>query len=236
MVDMTLERDRIASVIDAGELDVELQPILDLRDGSRVGFEVLARFYTPPQRAPDVWFHTAAAVGLGEELELLAVRSALALFDELPDGTRLAINVSPAVAMSDALFDLVAPFAESVTLEITEHALVHDYDELRVALERLRRCGVRVAIDDVGAGFSTLSHILSLCPDIVKLDVSLVRNIDTDPWRRALAGSFVTFAREIDATIVAEGVETVAEFELLRELGVTYGQGFYLGPPQPWLN
>ena len=236
MIDATLDRDRIASVIDGGEIDLELQPILDLADRQPVGFEALARFYAPPQRAPDVWFHTAASLGLGEALERLAVRAALDLLDDLPDDTTISINVSPEIAVSDVLFDLVAPVAERLILEVTEHALVDDYDKLRTALARLRALGARVAIDDVGAGFATLSHILSLCPDIVKLDVSLVRNIDSDPWRRALAGSFVTFAREIDATIVAEGVETVEEFELLRELGVRYGQGFYLGPPQPWLN
>lgn len=231
-----IDRDRITSVLERGDLNVELQPICDLRGGPRIGYEVLARFYAEPQWSPDVWFRSAAAVGLGEELELLAVRTALDLLHELPDDTTVSINVSPTVAASYDLLRLVAPVAERVILEVTEHAQISDYFSLEKSLRRLRVYGARLAVDDVGAGFATLRHILGLCPDLVKLDVSLIRDIDGDPWRRALAASLVTFAREIDATIVAEGIETIAEFELLRELGIRYGQGFYLGRPQPLLS
>ena len=215
---------------------MELQPIRDLQDGERVGFEALARFYVEPMHSPDVWFRSAASAGLGEELELLAVRSAIGLLDELPDSAVVSINVSPVVAASYDLLRLVAPVASRVILEVTEHARIDDYFALERSLRRLRDYGARIAVDDVGAGFATLRHILGLCPDLVKLDVSLIRDIDGDPWRRALAASLVTFAREIDALIVAEGIETPAEFELLRELGIRYGQGFYLGPPQPLLE
>jgi EAL domain-containing protein (putative c-di-GMP-specific phosphodiesterase class I) len=231
-----IERRRIAALLERDRLTVELQPIFDLQKQERIGFEVLARFHVTPSRSPAEWFDAATAVGLGAELELLAVRSALDVLAQLPSETTLAINVSPPVAASDALLELVAPFAERVVLEVTEHDRIEDYECLEAALERLRECGARIAVDDVGAGFASLRHILGLSPDIVKLDLSLTRDIDSDPARRALAAALVAFSREIDATIAAEGIESPAELDLLRELGIDYGQGFYLGPPQPLLD
>ena len=233
---LEIERQRVAAVLQWGQLDVVLQPIFDLQRRERIGFEVLARFEAAPERSPAAWFEAAASVGLGEELELLAVRAALELLVQLPSRATLSINVSPGVAASDALFELVEPVAERVILEVTEHARVDDYERLETALQRLRTHGARIAIDDVGAGFASLRHILGLCPDIVKLDPSLTRDIDGDPARRALAASLVSFAREIDATIAAEGIESPEELTLLRDLGIDYGQGFYLGPPQPLLE
>jgi EAL domain-containing protein (putative c-di-GMP-specific phosphodiesterase class I) len=231
-----IERRRIADVLERGRLAVELQPIFDLQRRERVGFEVLARFECSPHRSPSAWFDAASAVGLGTELELLAVRTALDLLGRLPAETTLAINVSPRVAATDALLGLIGPVADRVVVEVTEHDRIEDYECLEAALEKLRECGARIAIDDVGAGFASLRHILGLSPDIVKLDLSLTRDIDSDPARRALAAALVAFAREIDATIAAEGIESGAELDLLRELGIDYGQGFYLGPPQPLLD
>jgi EAL domain-containing protein (putative c-di-GMP-specific phosphodiesterase class I) len=233
---LEIERQRIAAVLEWGQLDVVLQPIFDLQRRERIGFEVLARFAAAPERSPAAWFEAAASVGLGEELELLAVHAALELLGKLPRQATLSINVAPGVAASDALFELVEPVAKRVILEVTEHARVDDYGRLEAALKRLRASGARIAIDDVGAGFASLRHILGLCPDILKLDLSLTRDIDGDPARRALAASLVSFAREIDATIAAEGIESPEELALLRELGIDYGQGFYLGPPQPLLE
>jgi EAL domain-containing protein (putative c-di-GMP-specific phosphodiesterase class I) len=92
---------------------------------------------------------------------------------------------------------------------------------------------VRLAVDDAGAGFSSLHHILLLSPDIIKLDITLVRDINRDPVKRALAWSLVTFAREIGSTIIAEGIETAAELATLVELGIPWGQGYHLGRPEP---
>jgi EAL domain-containing protein (putative c-di-GMP-specific phosphodiesterase class I) len=116
-------------------------------------------------------------------------------------------------------------------LELTEHASVGNYGRLADALDPLRVRGVRVAVDDAGAGFASFRHILNLNPDIIKLDMALTRGIQADPVRRALASALVTFARELHAVIVAEGIETEAELKALRSLGVGYGQGFFLARP-----
>ena len=108
---------------------------------------------------------------------------------------------------------------------------VEDYVPLNVALKRLRRTGVRIAVDDAGAGFSTLNHILLTRPEIVKLDASLIRDLDTDVARRSLVSGLCQFTVEFGADCIAEGVETDAQARILGELGVTYGQGWHLGPP-----
>jgi EAL domain-containing protein (putative c-di-GMP-specific phosphodiesterase class I) len=128
----------------------------------------------------------------------------------------------------DALLD--AP-ARRVILELTEHTLVDDYPRLIASLRGLRRNGIRIAIDDTGSGYSSLAHILKLAPDFIKLDRELVSGIDVDPVRRALASTLVTFAAETGAQIIAEGVETEDELDVLRRLGVRFGQGYHLGHP-----
>ena len=116
-------------------------------------------------------------------------------------------------------------------LELTEHAGIADYNELAEALAPLRESGVRLSVDDAGAGFASLRHILNLRPDIIKLDIGLIRGIDADPARRALASALVGFAAEIGAVIVAEGIETPDELATLCALRVTYGQGYHLARP-----
>jgi diguanylate cyclase (GGDEF)-like protein len=223
---------RIRRVLDGEGLSVVLQPIVDLNGGRVVFAEALSRFGDEPYRSPDVWFAEAADLGLGVELELAAVRAALAHADALPPGVRLSLNVSPEALCAPELAELLAAVpGQRLALELTEHAPVDDYATLEPALEAQRRRGVLLKIDDAGAGFSTLKHVLRLRPDVIKLDLSLSRDIDTDPVRRALAASLVAFAREIDAGIVAEGIETRAELEALRALGVTMGQGYYLARP-----
>jgi EAL domain len=128
----------------------------------------------------------------------------------------------------DALLDVPA---RDVILELTEHTLVDDYPAPIAALYELRRRGTRLSIDDTGSGYSSLVHILKLAPDFIKRDRDLVSGIDVDPVRRALAASLVTFAADTGAQIVAEGVETKDEVEVVRRLGVRYAQGYYLGHP-----
>ena len=147
---------------------------------------------------------------------------------------RLSLNASPESLLAPELVELLAPVAGSrLALELTEHAPVADYAALEAALAGLRARGVQLMIDDAGAGFASLRHVLGLHPDAIKLDLSLTRDIDSDPVRRALAASLVAFAREIGTTIVAEGIETRAELEALRALGVTHAQGYYLARPGP---
>jgi EAL domain-containing protein (putative c-di-GMP-specific phosphodiesterase class I) len=222
--------DRVHGAV-ANGVDMVFQPVYDLEAGDVFAYEALARFPMEPYRPPSDWFADAAEVGLGVELELGAIESALAEIDGLPDGVRLAINVSPLTALSPHFFNVLAPRANRVIIEVTEHERVEDYEALNEALAPLRALGASVAIDDVGAGFASLTHILKLAPDIVKLDLSLTRGIAADPARDALASSLVDFASGIDATIGAEGIETQSELDRLRVLKVRYGQGFHLGAP-----
>lgn len=231
-----LEWSRIHSILERDSVDVEFQPVFDLLDCSIVSLEALARFWTEPMRSPSVWFAEANEVGLGAELELVAIRSALQRIDEFPDGVALALNVSPVTALDQRFCELLLGLAKRIVIEITEHAQVDDYDALAAALAPLRERGAQLAIDDVGAGFANLRHILRLAPDIVKLDLSLTQEISRDPARRALATSLVGFAGGVGARIVAEGISSDEDLTLLRALGVNYGQGFYLARPSALLN
>ena len=226
--------ERIREVMSGGDLRMVYQPMSRLDTGVIVGYEALARFHLPPPRSPEQWFAEATGVGLGIELEMLAVERALADLDRLPEGTFLSVNVSPNTAAS-ARFKAILQGVplERLVIEITEHAPVDDYAALGRALDALRREGARLAIDDAGAGFASLRHVLRLTPDMIKLDVSLTRRIDTDPVRRALATSLIGFAGEVGATILAEGIETRWEVDALVKLGVRYGQGFHLARPAP---
>lgn len=213
---------------------IAFQPIVTLDKRRLVAVEALARFTDEPIRSPDVWFAQAAKAGLLTELELATAAAALAQIDELPAGCALSINTSPSTAASDELADLLAAdTARRVILEITEHAPIADYDHLARRLRRLRDRGVRLAIDDAGAGFASLRHILKLSPDIIKTDMSLTRQIQANRAERALTRALISFANEIDATIIAEGIESAHELDALRELGVTHGQGYHLGRPAP---
>jgi EAL domain-containing protein (putative c-di-GMP-specific phosphodiesterase class I) len=152
----------------------------------------------------------------------------------LPGDVYVAVNGSPDLVASGALPELLQSVDMSrVVLELTEHASVADYRELTDALAPLRAMGLRIAIDDAGAGYASMRHILSIEPDLVKLDISLTRGIDADCKRRALASALIAFARETDVEIIAEGVETSAELLTLRSLGVRRAQGYYLARPKP---
>ena len=225
---------RIRGALDSRSLTMWYQPIADLETGAVLGVEALARFVCEPQRTPDIWFAEAADVGLGVELELAAVAAAISSIDAITEGAYLSLNVSPETALSPDLAAVLrgAP-AGRLVLEITEHAAVEDYDLLNRRLVELRAAGMRLAVDDAGAGFSSLQHILRLRPDIIKLDMTLTRDVDADPVRRALAAALVSFAAELRADVVAEGIETSAERDTLRTLGVRCGQGYHLGRPAP---
>jgi EAL domain-containing protein (putative c-di-GMP-specific phosphodiesterase class I) len=214
-------------------LSMVFQPIFML-GGQAVGVEALARFRGPPQRTPDRWFSEAVEVGLSRQLELLAARRALDGLEELDSRLFLAINISPRVLGLRSLHNLLEPHdGTRIVMEITEHTKIDDYGRLNRAMERIRADGVRLAIDDAGAGFASLRHILLLAPDIIKLDRSLIAGIDAHGPQQALAAGLISFAEGIGATVIAEGIERAEELEALLSLGVTQGQGFHLARPGP---
>ncbi|QBF32239.1 EAL domain-containing protein [Thalassococcus sp. S3] len=212
--------------------DIVYQPIMDAGSRRPKGFEALCRFKSEPYRPPNLWFDDAKTVGLQAELEIAVIERALAALNDLPPEIYVSVNASPDTVASGALSDVFAPWpSERIVLEVTEHSMVSSYETLLNNLDLLRFSGVRLAIDDAGAGYSGLQHIVKLRPDIIKLDISLTSQIDTDVVRRSLGAALVRFAREIDAAIVAEGIETGSEFDTLNELGVPLAQGYYLGRP-----
>ncbi len=224
----------VRGLIEGGDVSMVFQPIVDLRSLAMVGAEALARFGGTPPRPPNLWFEEAALVGMRVELELATARAALLGRTRLPEGVWLAVNISPATAVSGAFPALLAEVAlEGVVFEISEHARVSDYDGLKGVLAGVRSRGARLAIDDAGAGFASLQHILRLSPDFIKLDMALVRGVDSDPARRALASALTSFGNEIGAVLIAEGIETAGELDTLRGLGIRFGQGYYLGRPAP---
>lgn len=185
-------------------------------------------------RRHDQWFAEAAEVGRGVELELLAIRHALAGIAALPGDVYLSVNAASETVLSPSLAETLAGHPlERIVLEITEHDCIDDFEALEAAVAPLRAKGVRLAVDDAGAGHSGLQQILKLRPDLIKLDRSLIEGIGDDPGRRALASALTMFARETGSRLIAEGVETEAELAMLRALGMDKVQGYLLGRPGP---
>lgn len=227
-------RRQIQQVLDDGEITIVIQPIVELATGRVTGYEALSRFPSVASRPPNVWFEHAAQVGLGEALELMAISRAIDTFDLIPKQASLSVNASPATLSSPQLLEMLrdAP-ADRLIVELTEHAAITDYAQFNAAIRSLRELGVQLAVDDAGAGFASLRHILDLRPEIIKLDMSLTRRIHNDSARRALASALCDFAANLEADVVAEGIEEQAELDELLKLGIRYGQGYLLGKPSP---
>jgi EAL domain-containing protein (putative c-di-GMP-specific phosphodiesterase class I)/AmiR/NasT family two-component response regulator len=229
---MASRMERITDVISAGGPRMVFQPIVRLSTGGLVGVEALARFPVDPECGAHEWFQQAREVGLGPQLEIAAARSALAHVSALPSHAYMGLNFSPQALMSKAFEGLLADLPRGrFVVEVTEHARIDDYEALAPVLRDIREFGGRLAVDDAGAGFASLRHILQLAPEVIKIDISLTRCIDTDRARRALTVGLVSFAGEMGMVIVAEGIETRGQLEMLRSLGVEFGQGFFLARP-----
>jgi PAS domain S-box-containing protein len=225
----------VLRVLGGDGLRTAFQPIVSLADGRLVGAEALSRFAVGDEgRGPEDWFADAARVGLGVDLEVHAAQQALRAAAALPEDAYVSVNLSPETLLWPGLPDALrrAPIPLSrIVVELTEHAPVEDYDALDRALRPLRNGGLRIAVDDAGAGYATFRHILRLAPDLIKLDRSLISGIDGDPARRALAGAVVGFAREVHGVVVAEGIERPAELAVVLGLGVGAGQGYLFSRP-----
>lgn len=225
---------RVDSLLTTRSLTVVFQPICHLGTGEVVGVEALTRIIGPPFRSVDQWFTDAESIGRGLELEFLALKMALAAAAGLPAHVYVAVNLSPSACLDVRLSGIVRKSGlrpERIVVELTERSPVADYARLTAALAPLRSAGVRIAIDDVGAGFSSMRHILRLNPELIKLDRSIVAGVDTNPGQKALLAAMLSFSSHIGAGLVAEGIETSSELATLAELGVKTGQGYLLGRP-----
>jgi EAL domain-containing protein (putative c-di-GMP-specific phosphodiesterase class I) len=224
--DQNGQRSDIEGVIARCAFTPVFQPIVDLRTGNVVGHEALTRF--TDGSAPDRRFAQAADVGLGIDLECATLESALAAASALPRRW-LHLNVTPQLVLSAGrLRDLLQGAHSRIVLEVTEHAAIADYLEFREAVASIG-LPVQLAVDDAGAGFASLRHILELRPTFVKLDISLVRGIDADPAKQALVAGMRHFTRSTGRRLIAEGVETAAEADTLRDLDIRLAQGYLLG-------
>lgn len=226
--------EQIHAIIGAGGPRIVYQPLFDLSNGACIGAEALSRFDASPTRSPERWYEEADKAGLRVEMELTALGAALEGLDQLPSDAFLSVNLSPMTCCSHELPEAIERSVPArIVLELTEHTRVADYPQLTSCLAPLRADGVRIAVDDAGAGFSSLSHVLALSPELIKLDVDMCRGIESDDAREALVRALADFASHIGADIVAEGIESSEQLYVLREAGVRYGQGFFLGRAQP---
>jgi EAL domain-containing protein (putative c-di-GMP-specific phosphodiesterase class I) len=227
-------RSWIEQVVQGRDFSLVFQPIFELDGGSMLAAEALVRFSAWGSKRPEAVIAQAHRVGLGVELEVAIVEAAVAHLSELPGEALLSLNAGPTALASGRIAGaLDGVEAERVIVELTEQIRVDDYPHLAGSLRALRDTGARFAVDDAGAGFASLMHILKLAPDFIKLDGELIKSIDIDPVRRSLAAALMRFAEETGAVLIAECIETPAELHALRELGVRYGQGFHLARPAP---
>lgn len=223
--------DRILS----GELLLanHFQPIVDLQRGVVAGYEALARFPIEIGLPPDLVFGFARILGKAEALEVLATNQALAIRNFLPGNCFLTLNVSPTFLLTDSWQGVLRSVTDlgGVVIEVTEGSSVEDYSVLREKLIQIRHMGGSIAVDDAGAGYASLSHILELKPEFVKLDRSFIQNCHLDRAKATLIEMMGAAANRMDAWIVAEGVELQPELEELISLGVPLAQGYLLGKP-----
>lgn len=223
---------KIRKVIENKAVAMVYQPIFDIRKNQITGFEALARFKSEPYQPPNVWFNEAERVGLGQELELLAISEAIETLSLIPADITLSVNASPDYVVNGAVFEKICTVPKNrMIIEVTEHMQVENYTSFRKSLNKVSRRGVRLAIDDAGAGYASFLHILELGVDIIKLDIGLIKNIHLDKSRYALAVALLAFAKTIGSTVIAEGVECLEEYQALKSLGVDKVQGYFIGKP-----
>jgi len=221
-----------------GRVRTLFQPIVSLSDGTVFGYEALSRGPIGTRlESADALFKTAAQRGVAAQLERICRFKAIANASAIPPGCFLFLNISARVfeerneALSADVVDQNRLGQGRIVLEITEKEAIEDFDLFKRTLLHYNRQGFKVAIDDAGAGHNSLRAVTEVRPHFIKLDIALVRDIDRDRAKNALVSAIIIFARRIDAKLVAEGIETVAELTTLIEIGVEYGQGFLLARP-----
>jgi len=221
----------VLAVIESGGPEIVFQPICDVSTLTAVGFEALARF---PSHTPAEWFAGAAASGLSGALERSAVENAVRAAGELPEQAFVSVNVSPTALVAERAITarlLAGSATRPIVLELTEHEEISDDETTRSALNVLRQAGIRIALDDVGAGYAGFRQIVAVGPDIIKIDAALIREHHRDSWRQAAVEALARFALDTGVTCVFEGVETSGELRSVEAMGGQLVQGFLLGRP-----
>jgi EAL domain-containing protein (putative c-di-GMP-specific phosphodiesterase class I) len=233
------ERETVEAVLaDPTLIRPVFQPIVDLRRSAIQGYEMLARLANDPSGTPPAWLAAAERLGMSNALEASLVAAGITAREHLPRGTYLSINVSPGALVSSevrAVLDAAPGGLEQLVLELTEQHGIDDYDGLATALDGVRAAGGHVAVEDAGAGYESLQHVLRLRPEYVKLDRGLISDAHADPAKLAIIEAVGLFAARLGAELVAPGIERRAEQEMLAGLAVPLGQGYLFGRPGPSL-
>lgn len=234
---------RISALLENQMLMTAFQPIYGLMEETVVGVEALSRFVSDDGATAELWFAEARAVGLGANLEFSALGSAAAAAKDLPEHLYVSLNISPTSCLDPRLpelFEHIDLPIKRVVLELTETISDEQYPQFIAAINPLRDRGLRIAIDDTHSGAGALSRMVHLRPDFLKVGRNVIGDVDNDGIQRALAACLVDFAEQLGTTLVAEGIETAGELEVLRELGMGAGQGYLLGRPSvrphDWAN
>ena len=227
-------------IIDHKRLTIKYQPIVSLNNGEILGWEALARGPAESYfHSPGVLFPFAEKVDLLYPLEKISRELAISEIDEISPDQKLFININTRTIndpnfVKGATKNLLQDHhltPHNIVFEITERFAINDFASFNHTLEHYRSQGYMIAVDDAGAGYSSLQTIAEIRPDFIKMDMSLVRGINHSPVKKALLETFVTFAQKIGSAIVTEGIETEEELTTLMAMGIHYGQGFYLARP-----
>ena len=229
--------DALERLIGGEGLEMAVQPIVSVPDGTVHAYEALARFRLGSSSNPLHWFALADEFAVRDRLELACLQAGLNLLGDLPDGARLSVNLSGPLLLDPRTSELLrqTPHLDRLILEITENSLLEDTPGVVAEIERLIGEGLNFAVDDMGAGYSGLRQITTVRPTYLKLDRSLITGFDADHDRGAVVSAMLGYVRQTGGHLIAEGVETEAELETLRALGVTLIQGYLLGrPAAPW--
>lgn len=229
----TSVKNSLLEVIQKDQMSLVQQPVIDLQTQSDYSVEVLSRF-SNPRFSPHSFYSQADNYGLSDMAAEFFLQKLMLVLPKLPSDIKVSINLTPAQCTSKKVASQLAGFPlNRLIIEVTEHVAIQDYESIEEIMSPLRRAGLQLAVDDAGSGYASFLHILSLKPDIIKLDKAITHDIDQDPARRALAIALIQFSKEQNIKLIAEGVETRSELETLRSLGVRYVQGYFFAKPIP---
>ena len=230
----------LRNIIADEEVRTVVHPIVRLSDLAVIGYEALARGPVGGEfERPDKLFAVAYDADLVFKLERLCRKRAMQVARDLPDEKLFFLNIEPEAVADPELREMVfstllsdlGMTPDRIVLEITERCAIDDFRAFRATLEYLRAVGFAIAVDDGGAGYSSLQCLAEVRPEWLKIDMSLIRGIDTDKVRESLVASLVAFCERIGVKLVAEGIETEPELDAVKRLGVEYGQGFLFSLP-----
>jgi len=217
-------------------LSVVFQPIIDVQSGDVYGYEALMRTREPSLPTPEELLSAAERLDGVLRLGQRVREQVAACFPRMPKSHNAAIfiNLHARELLDASLYDSkspLMPYASRIVLEVTERNTIGTIHDVKARTSVLRFHGYRLAIDDLGAGYAGLTSFVTLEPEIVKLDMSLIRGIHESPIKQRLVSSVTDLCNKMDIRVVAEGVETREEMDSIRRLGCDLAQGFFLGRP-----